>query len=56
MDSLASAYLITKNQKYVKQALKHLKAWFVNDSTRMNPTLLYAQKVKPLGVELALLT
>jgi hypothetical protein len=44
--SLASAYLITKNERYVKQALVHLNAWFVNESTRMNPSLLYAQAIK----------
>ena len=44
--SLASAYLITKNEKYVKQAFKHLGAWFINENTRMNPSLLYAQAIK----------
>lgn len=44
--SLASAYLITKKEKYVKQAFIHLKAWFVDEKTYMNPTLLYAQAIK----------
>jgi hypothetical protein len=44
--SLASAYLITKNEKYVKQAFVHLNAWFIDESTRMNPSLLYAQAIK----------
>ena len=44
--SLASAYLITKNEKYVKQAFKHLNAWFINENTRMDPSLLYAQAIK----------
>jgi hypothetical protein len=44
--SLASAYLIKKNQKYVNQAFKHLNAWFIDENTRMNPTLLYAQAIK----------
>jgi hypothetical protein len=44
--SLASAYLITKDEKYVKAAFSHLNAWFVNEKTRMNPSLLYAQAIK----------
>lgn len=44
--SLASAYKITGNEKYVNQALKHLKAWFVNPETLMNPNLEYAQAIK----------
>jgi hypothetical protein len=44
--ALASAYKITGDEKYVKQALIHLNAWFVNPETMMNPNLLYAQAVK----------
>lgn len=44
--AMASAYLITKNERYVKQLIPHLKAWFVNPKTRMNPNLLYAQAIK----------
>lgn len=44
--ALASAYKITGNERYVKQALIHLNAWFVNPETMMNPNLLYAQAVK----------
>lgn len=44
--ALASAYKITGNEKYVKQALVHLNAWFVNADTKMNPSLWYAQAVK----------
>ena len=44
--SLASAYRITKNEKYVKQAFVHLKAWFVDEKTLMNPSLLYSQAIK----------
>jgi hypothetical protein len=44
--ALASAYKITGDEKYVKQALIHLKAWFINPETLMNPNLLYAQAVK----------
>lgn len=44
--SLASAYLITKDEKYVKHAFLHINAWFVDKNTLMNPSLLYAQAIK----------
>jgi hypothetical protein len=43
--SLASAYILTKDTKYVTHAFRHLEAWFVNPTTRMNPSLLYAQAI-----------
>lgn len=46
--ALASAYQITGDEKYVKQAMVHLKAWFVNQETLMNPNLAYAQAIKGL--------
>ena len=44
--TLASAYILTKDEKYVLHALEHCKAWFVDSSTMMNPSLLYAQAIK----------
>ncbi|WP_425637607.1 alginate lyase family protein [Algoriphagus yeomjeoni] len=44
--ALASAYLVTKDDKYVKALAPHLKAWFIDEATRMNPNLLYAQAIK----------
>jgi hypothetical protein len=44
--ALASAYKITGDEKYVKQAMIHLRAWFINPETLMNPNLMYAQAVK----------
>jgi hypothetical protein len=44
--ALASAYLLTGDEKYVQQALKHCKAWFVDSSTLMNPNLQFAQAIK----------
>jgi len=44
--SLASAYKITGDEKYVKAALVHLKAWFVDTATSMNPSLNFAQAIK----------
>lgn len=48
MGALASAYQITGDEKYVKHAIVHLKAWFVNQETLMNPNLAYAQAIKGL--------
>jgi hypothetical protein len=44
--SLASAYIITGKDKYVKHAMLHLNAWFVNAETRMNPSMEFAQAIK----------
>jgi len=46
--ALASAYKITGDEKYVKYALIHLKAWFVDQQTFMNPSLQFAQAIKGL--------
>ena len=43
---LASAYKITGDEKYVRQAFKHLQAWFADPATMMNPSLLYSQAIK----------
>jgi len=48
--ALTAAYLITKDAKYAKQAMKHLRAWFVTEETRMNPTMRYAQAVKGVSI------
>ena len=44
--ALASAYAITGDEKYVRHAVKHYQAWFVDTATMMNPNLLYAQAIK----------
>lgn len=44
--ALASAYQLTGDEKYVRQAQVHLKAWFADTATLMNPHLLYAQAIK----------
>jgi hypothetical protein len=44
--ALASAYKLTGDKKYILQAMKHCKAWFVDSVTLMNPNLLYAQAIK----------
>jgi len=43
--SLTSAYIITKEQKYINHAMKHLSAWFIDENTLMNPSLLYGQAI-----------
>jgi hypothetical protein len=43
---LASAYKITGDEKYARQAFLHYKSWFADTATRMNPSLLYAQAIK----------
>ena len=47
--SLASAYLLTNDEKYVIHAFNHARAWFVNPQTLMNPNLLYAQAIKGIA-------
>lgn len=44
--SLAAAYKLTGDKKYVKQAMIHLQAWFINPATLMNPNLQYAQAIQ----------
>jgi hypothetical protein len=43
--ALTAAYLLTKDQRYAKHAALHLRAWFLDISTRMNPNLQYAQAI-----------
>ena len=45
---LASAYALTGDSKYALATQRHLKAWFVDRETRMNPNLLYGQAIKGL--------
>jgi hypothetical protein len=46
--ALASAYQLTGDEKYVKQAILHLRAWFMDKETLMNPDMQFAQAVKGL--------
>ncbi len=43
--ALTAAWLITKKTRYAATAADHLRAWFVNPDTRMNPNLQYAQAI-----------
>jgi len=46
--ALVSAWLITKDARYARHAALHLRAWFLDPATKMNPNLQYAQAI--LGV------
>jgi hypothetical protein len=44
--ALSAAWKLTKEQRYATHAARHLRAWFLDPETRMNPHLLYAQAIK----------
>ncbi|MEP6732042.1 MAG: alginate lyase family protein [bacterium] len=44
--ALVAAYEITGDERFARQAVAHLRAWFVTADTRMNPSMLYAQAIK----------
>lgn len=43
--ALCAAWQLTKERKYAEHAAAHLRAWFVDPQTRMNPNLKYAQAI-----------
>ncbi|MBO9617644.1 MAG: alginate lyase family protein [Niabella sp.] len=43
---LASAWRISQKEIYLKKAMEHCRAWFVDTATLMNPNLLYSQAIK----------
>lgn len=46
VSTVTSAYLLTGKEKYVTSAMLHLKAWFVDTTTSMNPNMIYAQAIR----------
>jgi hypothetical protein len=44
--ALAAAWMISGKKVYADKAAEHLRAWFIDEETRMNPSLLYAQAIK----------
>ena len=46
MPALTAAWVITGNQKYARHAADHLRAWFLDPATLMNPSLPYSQAVR----------
>src|SRR6266542_536198 len=43
--ALVAAWKLTRDARYAKHALLHLRAWFIDVSTRMNPHLQFAQAI-----------
>jgi len=43
--ALTTAFILSGDLKYAEHAARHLRAWFINAETRMNPNLLYAQAI-----------
>lgn len=43
--ALAAAYKLTRERKYSDAAARHLRAWFIDPETKMNPNLEYAQAI-----------
>jgi hypothetical protein len=43
--ALAAAWKITKDQRYARHAARHLRAWFIDPATSMNPNLQFAQAI-----------
>jgi len=43
--ALAAAWTLTKDERYAKHAVEHLRAWFIDEKTRMNPSLQFAQAI-----------
>lgn len=44
--TMASAYLVTGEESYVRKAMDHLRVWFITPQTRMNPHMRYAQAIQ----------
>ena len=44
--ALVAAWKITREERYARAAARHLRAWFVDERTRMNPHLKFAQAIK----------
>jgi hypothetical protein len=45
MPALTAAWKLTADARYAAQARRHLRAWFVDAATRMNPSLTYSQAI-----------
>jgi hypothetical protein len=43
--ALTAAWLVTRDQRYARHAALHLRAWFLDPATKMNPSLDFAQAI-----------
>ena len=43
--ALAAAWKITGDKRYADHAAQHLRAWFIDDATKLNPNLQYSQAI-----------
>jgi hypothetical protein len=43
--ALAAAWKLTQDRRWADHAATHVRAWFVDESTRMNPNLQFAQAI-----------
>ena len=43
--TLTSAYVVTRDQRYVQAVTRHLRAWLIDTTTRMNPHLQFSQAI-----------
>jgi hypothetical protein len=43
--ALVAAWMITRDKRYAQHAAVHLRAWFLNPETKMNPSLDFAQAI-----------
>lgn len=44
--ALVAAFKVTGEQQYVDEASRHLRAWFIDEETKMNPNLQYSQAIE----------
>jgi hypothetical protein len=45
--ALTAAFVLNSEARYAQQAVAHLRAWFLDPATRMNPSILYGQTILP---------
>jgi len=45
VSTLTSAYVLTRDERFATHAMTHLRAWFVDEATKMHPNLLFAQAI-----------
>lgn len=44
--ALVAAWRLTRDERYARHAARHLRAWFIDEPTRMNPSLQYSQAIQ----------